>query len=184
MPIPKRPYPSIPLALSLAGVLPERVGPCGKAKVDPEGTAVGSWQLPALLAAEQKVAFSSRHKQRTSMGSAAFKHLCSKITRSKNNSGDAISQLLKKSVESCSRAFKSYDLTWFCNFGAVMWSSLESTYKCITKMGVKGLIGETCLSARRNFFVTFSFWKTMMEQTVSDQINYWPNYESKLTSVI
>lgn len=96
MPIPKDPILASHCALSLAGVLPERAGPCGKAKVDPEGTEVGSWQLPALPAAEQKVAFSSRHEQHTSMGSAAFKHFCSKITRSKNNSGDIISQLLKK----------------------------------------------------------------------------------------
>ena len=42
MPIPKDPTLAPHCALSLAGVLPEGVGPCRKAKVDPEGTEVGS----------------------------------------------------------------------------------------------------------------------------------------------
>lgn len=60
-------------------------GLSGRAKADPEGTAAGGWQLPEFLAAEQHVVFPSKHKLKTSMGATAFKHFCSKITRSKNN---------------------------------------------------------------------------------------------------
>ena len=100
----------------------KELGPCEKAEADLEGAAAGGWQLPTLPAPEQQVAFSSRHELHTSTGATAFKHFCSKITKSKNNSGDTISQLLKKSVESHSTCFQklSYDLTWFCNFSSFM----------------------------------------------------------------
>lgn len=85
-PVPERARPSHHTMFSHWLGLLGRPGPPWEWEADPAG-----WQLPARLAAEQQVAFPSKHRLPISKDATAFKHLCRKIAKSNNNFSDIVS---------------------------------------------------------------------------------------------